>query len=80
MLGVLSETPIHGMACVADRYFTHEEISQKIDESRQAERGHRQNWLAFCKKVQAGDNAYGDDGDPGIPIKILLDVQVVVSA
>src|SRR5215831_14063880 len=74
MLRVLSETPEHGMTCVADRYFTHEEIRQKVDESRQAERGHRQNRLAFCKKIQAGRNAYGDNGDPGIPIEILLNV------
>lgn len=74
MLRVLAKIPIHGMACVADRHFAHEEIRQKVDESRQAERGHRQNRLAFCKKIQAGRNACGDDGDPGIPIEILLDV------
>ena len=74
MLRILSKTPINGMARIADRHFSHEEIHQKIDESGQAQSGHRQNRLALCKKIQAGDNAYGDDGDPGIPIEILLNV------
>jgi len=68
------------MACIADRHFTHEEIHQKVDQRRQAERSHRQNRLALRKKIQAGGNADGDDSDSGIPIEILLDVQVIVSA
>ena len=71
---ISSKTAIHGMARVAHCYFAHEEIDQKIDESGQAERGHRPNRLAFCKKIQTGRNAYGDDSDPGVSIEILLDV------
>ena len=74
MLRILSKTPINGMTCIADRHFSHEEIHQKVDESGQAQGRHRENRLALGKKIQAGDNAYGDDGDSGIPIKILLDV------
>src|SRR5262245_3633354 len=51
VLGITAEPTINGMTRIAHRDLAHKRISQEVYQSGQAQRAHRNHWLASSEEV-----------------------------